>query len=93
MEKVSMMERLPWRVSTLSTDNVNFCMRSRPYKPEREASQPSGPGRFFLSFYAFFSPPPTPPCDQNEEIQEIGAVRMWAPRTSTQITSRIFILK
>jgi len=29
-----------------STDNVNFCTRSRPY--QREASRPSGPGRLFL---------------------------------------------
>ena len=39
----------------LSTKNVNFCTRSRPY--QREASRPSGPGHVFFSF---FSQPPTP---------------------------------
>ena len=33
----------------LSTDNVNFCTRSRPY--QREASRPSGPGRDFFRFF------------------------------------------
>ena len=45
----------PGTWAQLSTDNVNFCTRSRPY--QREASRPSGPGRFFLDF---FSLPPTP---------------------------------
>jgi len=38
----------------LSTENVNFCTRSRPY--QREASRPSGPGQVF----DFFSQPLTP---------------------------------
>ena len=39
----------PGDLSSLNTDNVNFCTRSRPY--QREAPGPSGPGRvFFTSF-------------------------------------------
>jgi len=38
-----------------STDNVNFCTRSRPY--QREASRPSGPGRFFVFLVSL---PPLP---------------------------------
>ena len=45
----------PGAWAQLSTDNVNFCTRSCPY--QREASRPSGPGRFF---FEFFSLPPTP---------------------------------
>jgi len=49
IKKVLLMKRLPWPWAQLSTDNVNFCMRSRPY--QHEAYQPSGPGRVFLSFF------------------------------------------
>ena len=37
----------PGAWAQLSTNNVIFCMRSRPY--QREASRPSGPGRFFFN--------------------------------------------
>jgi len=38
----------PGDLTSLNTDNVNFCTRSRPY--QREASRPSGPGRGFFRF-------------------------------------------
>jgi len=41
-------------LTSLNTDNVNFCTRSRPY--QREASRPSGPGRFFLDFVVSLAP-------------------------------------
>jgi len=42
-------------LTSLNTNNVNFCTRSRLY--QREASRPSGPCRVF---FWFLSPPPTP---------------------------------
>jgi len=39
----------PGAWAQLSTDNFNFCTRSRPY--QREASRPSGPGRVFFRFF------------------------------------------
>ena len=45
----------PGDLTSLDTDNVNFCKRSCPY--QREASRPSSPGRFFK---VLFSQPPTP---------------------------------
>jgi len=39
----------PGAWAQLSTNNVNFCTRSRPY--QREASWPSGPGRVFFRLF------------------------------------------
>jgi len=39
----------PGDLTSLNTDNVNFCTRSRPY--QRELSRPSGPGRGFFSSF------------------------------------------
>ena len=45
----------PGDLTSLTTDNVNFCTRSRPHK--REASRPSGPGRGFLISFSSASHP------------------------------------
>jgi len=46
----------PCDLTSLNTDDFNFCTRSRQY--QHEASRQSVPGRFFLHL---FSQPPTPP--------------------------------
>jgi len=45
----------PGAWAQLSTDNVRFCTRSRPY--QREASRPSGLGRFFIFCFLTSNPP------------------------------------
>jgi len=57
----------------MSTNNVNFCTRSRPY--QREASRPSGPGCFFL---ILFSPPPTPQPEFDFSMSLFCLEHIWA---------------
>jgi len=45
----------PGDLTSLNTDNVNFCTRCRPY--QCEASRPSGPGRVYFRFFWVRLPP------------------------------------
>jgi len=48
------MERLPWQMSTMSTNNINLCTRSHPYQHEaRRLSHPAWTV-FFLKEKVYF---------------------------------------
>ena len=58
----------PGDLTSLNTDNVHFCTRSRQY--QHEASRPSGPGLFFLDVFSQH-----PPLGLNQSIGWRGGLK------------------
>ena len=75
----------------LTTDNVNFSTRSRPY--QREASRPSGPGRgFSWIFSLLLTSRPGPPAPMNHVKIFKGCPPRDTPSELVQLWDKTFPL-